>query len=131
MRFNLNLISFQYFSIILIFDCVRVYPIEQNKLATRAHADARENQKAMEKLHIFENKLFLAEQNREKELQKKLDTIRMHVGFLPLLFPYYEFEFTFGPFFNIVFFERIVKKMNDFSFAGSPCRRSSSEGTQQ
>lgn len=64
-----------------------VCPIEQNKLATRAHADARENQKAMEKLHIFENKLFLAEQNREKELQKKLDTIRMHVGFLPSLFP--------------------------------------------
>lgn len=51
-------------------------------MATRAHADARENQKAMEKLHIFENKLYLAEQNREKELQKKLDTIRLHVGFI-------------------------------------------------
>lgn len=53
----------------------------QNKLASRANADARENQRAMEKLHIFENKLFLAEQNREKEIQKKLDSIRRHVGF--------------------------------------------------
>lgn len=50
-------------------------------MATKATTDARENQKAMEKLHIFENKLFLAEQNREKGLQKKLATIRRHVGF--------------------------------------------------
>lgn len=48
---------------------------------TRANIDARENEKAMEKLHIFENKLFNAEQNREKELQKKLDTLRRRVGF--------------------------------------------------
>lgn len=50
-------------------------------MATKATADAREHQKAMEKLHIFENKLFQAEQKRDKELQKKLDTIRRHVGF--------------------------------------------------
>lgn len=45
-------------------------------------ADARENEKAMEKLHVFENKLFIAEQNREKEIQKKLDSIRKHVRFV-------------------------------------------------
>lgn len=53
--------------------------LKQNKLATRATVDARENEKAMEKLHLFENKLFIAEQNREKEIQKKLDTLRRHV----------------------------------------------------
>lgn len=83
-------------------------------MATRAHADARENQKAMEKLHIFENKLFLAEQNREKELQKKLDTIRMHVGFLPSLFPDYKFEFYFR---SHVFFSNVI--FNEFKLSMS------------
>lgn len=39
----------------------------------------------MEKLHVFENKLFIAEQNREKEIQKKLDNIRRHVRFCILI----------------------------------------------
>lgn len=39
----------------------------------------------MEKRHLFANKLYIAEMNREKELQKKLDIIRQHVGFLFLL----------------------------------------------
>lgn len=53
------------------------------KLATvRTNADAQMSQKAVEKMNVFENKLFIAEQNREKELQKKLDSIRRHVGFL-------------------------------------------------
>lgn len=45
-------------------------------------ADARENEKTMEKKHIFANKLYIAEMNREKELQKKLDIIRKHVGLI-------------------------------------------------
>lgn len=51
--------------------------------------DARENEKAMEKLHVFENKLFIAEQNREKEIQKKLENIRRHVRFLHFVFIFY------------------------------------------
>lgn len=51
-------------------------------------ADARENEKALEKLHVFENKLFIAEQNREKEIQKKLENIRRHVCFLHFDFKY-------------------------------------------
>lgn len=42
--------------------------------------DEREQEKSMEKRHVFENKLFLAELKREKELQKKLETIRKHVS---------------------------------------------------
>lgn len=44
-------------------------------------ADARETEKCMEKRHVFQNKLYIAELNRERELQKKLDVIRKHVGF--------------------------------------------------
>lgn len=39
-------------------------------------ADEREQEKTMEIKHVFENKLFLAELKREKELQKKLENIR-------------------------------------------------------
>lgn len=42
-------------------------------------ADARETEKCMEKRHVFANKLYMAELNRERELQKKLDAIRKHV----------------------------------------------------
>lgn len=42
-------------------------------------ADARETEKSMEKRHVFANKLYIAEMNREKELQKKLDICRKHV----------------------------------------------------
>lgn len=54
--------------------------------------DARENEKAMEKLHVFENKLFIAEQNREKEIQKKLEIIRRHVRSLHFVFIFYIFS---------------------------------------
>lgn len=30
--------------------------------------------------NLIENKLFVAEQNREKELQKRLENLRKHVG---------------------------------------------------
>lgn len=30
--------------------------------------------------NLIENKLFMAEQNREKELQKRLEHLRKHVG---------------------------------------------------
>lgn len=30
--------------------------------------------------NLIENKLFMAEQKREKELQKRLETLRKHVG---------------------------------------------------
>lgn len=54
-----------------------------NKLAeVKIAADARETEKCMEKRHVFANKLYMAELNREKELQKKLDAIRKHVRFL-------------------------------------------------
>lgn len=43
-------------------------------------ADTRETEKSMEKRHVFANKLYVAEMNRERELQKKLDIIRKHVG---------------------------------------------------
>lgn len=44
-------------------------------------ADKRENRKSSESTRIYENKLFVAEQNREKEIQKKLENIKKHVGF--------------------------------------------------
>lgn len=68
--------------------CARV-PQNTTKLAeVKQIADARENEKALEKLHVFENKLFVAEQNREKEIQKKLENIRKHVRFR-ILFLYF------------------------------------------
>lgn len=42
--------------------------------------DEREQEKSLEKKHIFENKLFLAEMKREKELKRKLENIRKHVS---------------------------------------------------
>lgn len=36
--------------------------------------------------NLIENKLFVAEQNREKELQKRLENLRKHVGFVCWLF---------------------------------------------
>ncbi|XP_035777603.1 stathmin-like isoform X2 [Anopheles albimanus] len=44
----------------------------------RATVDQIEAQKCNEQTRIIENKLSTAEQNREKELQKKLDAIRKH-----------------------------------------------------
>ncbi|XP_055637474.1 stathmin isoform X2 [Toxorhynchites rutilus septentrionalis] len=44
----------------------------------RATVDMLESQKTEEKTRIIENKLSTAEQNREKEIQKKLDNIRKH-----------------------------------------------------
>lgn len=44
----------------------------------RATVDLLESQKSEEKTRIIENKLSTAEQNREKELQKKLETLRKH-----------------------------------------------------
>lgn len=44
----------------------------------RATVDLLESQKSEEKTRVIENKLSTAEQNREKELQKKLETIRKH-----------------------------------------------------
>lgn len=52
----------------------------------RATVDLLESQKSEEKTRIIENKLSTAEQNREKELQKKLETLRKHVGFSVFLF---------------------------------------------
>lgn len=55
-------------------------------------ADVRENEKALEKRHVFENKLFIAEQNREKEIQRKLENIRKHVCFVSFYdFPFFSF----------------------------------------
>lgn len=45
--------------------------------------DEREQEKSLEKKHVFENKLFLAEIKRERELQKKLESIRKHVSAYP------------------------------------------------
>lgn len=58
----------------------------------RATIDQIEALKTTEKTRIIENKLSTAEQNREKELQKKLENIRKHVGFLQLL--YFHMLFT-------------------------------------
>lgn len=44
-------------------------------------ADVRTEQKTTHQYRVIENKLYLAEQNREKEIQKKLENIRKHVGF--------------------------------------------------
>lgn len=49
------------------------------KLAeVKNHVDTLENLKLEEKTRIIENKLYTAEQNREKEIQKKLENIRKH-----------------------------------------------------
>jgi len=54
-----------------------------NKLAeVKITADIRETEKCMEIKHIFDNKLFAAEQKREEEVRKKLEKIREHVGVL-------------------------------------------------
>lgn len=58
-------------------------------------ADKRENRKSSESTRIYENKLFVAEQNREKEIQKKLENIKKHVGFFYfLLFKESYFSYT-------------------------------------
>lgn len=44
----------------------------------RVQVDSRENLKTEEQTRIIENKLYLAEQKREKEIQKKLENIRKH-----------------------------------------------------
>lgn len=62
---------------------MRLFQFIQNtiKLAeVKILVDEREQEKTMEIKHVFENKLFLAELKREKELQKKLDNIRKHVS---------------------------------------------------
>lgn len=48
----------------------------------RTHADIQNMQKTSEQTRVIENKLYLAEQNRHKEMQKKLDNIRKNVGAL-------------------------------------------------
>lgn len=48
--------------------------------------DERETEKVLEKKHLFENKLFLAEQKREQEIKKKLDNIRKHVRIFFLIY---------------------------------------------
>lgn len=53
----------------------------------RNSADLRDEQKLSEQTRIIENKLFVAEQNREREIQKKLENIRKHVGLF--LFHYF------------------------------------------
>lgn len=45
-------------------------------------ADIRETEKCMEIKHIFDNKLYAAEQKREEEIRKKLEKLREHVGVL-------------------------------------------------
>ena len=35
----------------------------------------------MEQARVIENKLFNAEQNRLREIEKRLENLRMHVGF--------------------------------------------------
>lgn len=44
----------------------------------KSYIDTLESQKLEEKARIIENKLYTAEQNREKEIQKKLENIRKH-----------------------------------------------------
>lgn len=54
-----------------------------NKLAeVKVTADLRETEKCMEIKHIFDNKLFAAEQKREETVRKKLEKLREHVGVL-------------------------------------------------
>lgn len=43
-------------------------------------AENRELQKS-EQTRVIDNKLFMAEQNRIRELEKRLESIRRHVGF--------------------------------------------------
>ena len=38
----------------------------------------------MEQARVIENKLFNAEQNRLREIEKRLENLRMHVGFFTL-----------------------------------------------
>lgn len=45
-------------------------------------ADTRETEKCIEIKHIFDNKLYAAEQKREEEIRKKLEKLREHVGVL-------------------------------------------------
>ncbi|KAJ6646448.1 Stathmin-2 [Pseudolycoriella hygida] len=50
-----------------------------NKLAeVKITADIRETEKCMEIKHIFDNKLYAAEQKREEEFRKKLEKLREH-----------------------------------------------------
>lgn len=52
-----------------------------NKLAeVKVTADIRETEKCMERRHIFDNKLYAAEQKREETVRKKLEKLREHVG---------------------------------------------------
>lgn len=46
----------------------------------RFNGDTRVNAKSAVQTRIIENKLSTAEMNREKEIQKKLEIIRKHVG---------------------------------------------------
>jgi hypothetical protein len=61
----------------------------------RNFADLRDEQKLSEQTRIIENKLFVAEQNREREIQKKLDNIRKHVGlfFISKIFSSFQLMF--------------------------------------
>ncbi|XP_055547695.1 GYF domain-containing protein gyf-1 isoform X1 [Wyeomyia smithii] len=60
-----------------ILDRLKEHNTEKIK-EVRTTADLLETQKTEEKTRIIENKLSTAEQNREKELQKKLENIRKH-----------------------------------------------------
>ncbi|XP_058447850.1 GYF domain-containing protein gyf-1 isoform X2 [Malaya genurostris] len=60
-----------------ILDRLKEHNTEKLK-EVRTTVDMLESQKLEEKTRIIENKLSTAEQNREKELQKKLENIRKH-----------------------------------------------------
>lgn len=63
-----------------------LYPLIQNtiKIAEiKSQNDQLECQKIEEKARIYENKLFAAEQKREKELQKKIEKVQKLVRVVP------------------------------------------------
>lgn len=63
----------------------------------RSNVDTRVNEISSSQTRIIENKLSTAEMNREKEIQKKIENIRKHVGwtfsFIPIVFFFIEFLF--------------------------------------
>lgn len=82
--------------------------------------DARENEKAIEKLHVFENKLFNAEQNREKEIQKKLENLRRHVRFLSFCINFVVVESVFAFVFFFFLFRFAIHSSQSFHTAVNP-----------
>lgn len=59
-------------------DCICMYSLQNTN--KKNQIDQLETQKLEEKTRIIENKLYTAEQNREKEIQKKIEKVQKLVG---------------------------------------------------